>query len=87
MNRIAASRLWDVCQALGMPIGRMFEGLGEARGSVENAVASAPAVEDVLATAEGAQLVLLFANISNRAVRRRVVDLVRAIATDESAER
>jgi len=41
----------------------------------------------VLATAEGAQLVSLFASIKNRAVRRRVVDLVRVVATEESAER
>jgi len=32
VNRIAASRLWDVCNALGMPINRMFEGVETARG-------------------------------------------------------
>lgn len=87
VNRIAASRLWDVCNALGLPIGRMFEGIDAARGGGQSSSAGAPAIEDMLATAEGAQLVSLFASIKNRVVRRRVVDLVRAIASEESAER
>lgn len=31
INRIAASRLWDISQALDLPVAKFFEGLGRAR--------------------------------------------------------
>lgn len=83
VNRIAASRLFDISSALEMPVSRFYEGLTPARaGGV--AEPRAEYVEDVLATPEGAQLMSLFASIPNLKVRRRVIDLVRALA-DEAA--
>lgn len=84
VNRIAASRLFDIAASLDMPVARFFEGLTSARASGV-AESHKDFVEDALATPEGAQLMALFASIDSPKVRRRVVDLVRALA-EEAAE-
>ncbi len=81
VNRIAASRLFDIASALELPIARFFEGLTPARGAGV-AEEGASFVHDALATPEGMQLVSLFSSIENIKVRRRVVELVRAVAED-----
>jgi transcriptional regulator with XRE-family HTH domain len=84
VNRIAASRLFDIAASLDMPVSRFFEGLTSARaGGV--AESHKDYVEDALATPEGAQLMSLFASIESPKVRRRIVDLVRAL-TEEGVE-
>jgi transcriptional regulator with XRE-family HTH domain len=81
VNRIAASRLHDISAALDMPVARFFEGLGAGRYG-GNASDVEDQIEDVLATPEGAQLISLFASIKNPRVRKRVVELVRALAEE-----
>lgn len=84
VNRIAASRLFDISTAVDLPVSRFYEGLtGRVAGGV--AEAGEDYVNDALATPEGAQLMALFASIKNLKVRRRVLDLVKAVA-DEAAE-
>lgn len=83
VNRIAASRLHDISNALDMPVSRFFEGMSANRLGV--AETGKDYAEDILATPEGAQLVALFASIQNVRVRRRVIELVRALA-EEAAE-
>jgi transcriptional regulator with XRE-family HTH domain len=85
VNRIAASRLFDIAAALELPIARFFEGLTPVRGAgvAEEGVSF---VHDALATPEGMQLVALFSSIENVKVRRRVVELVRAIAEDSAQD-
>lgn len=84
VNRIAASRLFDISAALDLPIARFYEGLLSSRaGGV--AEPHNEFVEDVMATPEGAQLMSLFASIQNVKVRRRVIDLVRALVDEETA--
>jgi transcriptional regulator with XRE-family HTH domain len=82
VNRIAASRLHDIAQALEMPAAKFFEGLVPGRGGSD---ARHDRADDILATPEGAQLVALFASIRSIKVRRRVVELVKALA-DEASE-
>ena len=83
VNRIAASRLFDISAALDMSIARFFEGIGtRARGVAEE---DEGFVHDALSTPEGMQLIALFASIKSQKVRRRVVELVRALA-DEGGE-
>jgi len=85
INRIAASRLFDIAGALEVPVSNFFEGLTSARaGGV--AEESEGFVHDVLATPEGLQLVALFSAIESPRVRRRVVELVRAIAEESASE-
>lgn len=84
VNRIAASRLFDIAGALEMPVARFFEGLSSARATGV-AEASQGYIHDALATPEGAQLMSLFASIKSIKVRRRVVELVKAL-TEEANE-
>ncbi len=82
VNRIAASRLFDIAAALDMPVARFFEGLIGGRAAAGVAEPKETYASDVLTTPEGAQLVALFASIESPRVRRRVVELVRALAED-----
>ena len=74
-NRIAAGRLHDIAQALDLPIAQFFQSVARGSGSAE----AEGAISSVLATAEGVELVKLFAAIKSRKVRLRVLDLVRAL--------
>ena len=83
VNRIAASRLFDIAGALHQPVARFFEGLGSrAAGAAESRQNT---IDDALATPEGAQLMAVFASIRSQRVRRKVLELVRTLA-EEAAE-
>ncbi|MBN8607069.1 MAG: helix-turn-helix transcriptional regulator [Caulobacterales bacterium] len=86
VNRIAASRLYDIASSLEMPAAKFFEGLtsGRASGVAES---RQDYVEDALATPEGAQLMALFASIKSQKIRRRVVELVKALTEEEASKR
>lgn len=81
VNRIAASRLYDISAALDLPVSRFFEGIA-GRGGAGVAEVSTEYVDNALATPEGAQLMSLFASIKSVKVRRRVVELVKALAEE-----
>ncbi|MEZ5994294.1 MAG: helix-turn-helix transcriptional regulator [Hyphomonadaceae bacterium] len=82
VNRIAVSRLHDIAIALEMPPARFFEGLSPRMGVAEG---QQDYVDDALATPEGAQLIALFASIRSPRVRKRVLELVKAL-TDEASD-
>ena len=78
VNRIAASRLWDISRALDLPVTRFFDAAAKTQ-------VRAPRVErEIPANPESAQLMSLFGTITSRTVRKRVVDLVRTMAEDET---
>ena len=83
VNRIAVSRLLDIANSLEISACRFFDGL-ERRGVAED---SPDYVNDALATPEGAQLMALFAGIKSPKVRRRVLDLVRAVTDEDDGKR
>ena len=85
VNRIAASRLFDIAEALDMPVARFFDGLSSGR-SGRTAQTAKSQIEAALATAEGAELMSLFGAIKSAKVRRRVVDVVRAIAAEQRSD-
>jgi transcriptional regulator with XRE-family HTH domain len=82
VNRIAVSRLYDIANALEMPVARFFEGLSARAGVAEG---RADYADGALATPEGAQLMALFASINSQRVRKRVLELVKTLA-DEASE-
>jgi transcriptional regulator with XRE-family HTH domain len=86
INRVAASRLYELAVALEVPVGYFFEGL--ARSSSPSVQEPRPdeAVFEALATPEGFQLLTLFNNVRNPKVRRRIVELVRVMAADHEAD-
>lgn len=81
VNRIAASRLYDISNALEMTVARFFEGIGGKGAGV--AESGRDYVDDALSTPEGQQLMSLFASIRSQKVRRRVVELVKAITEEK----
>jgi len=84
VNRIAASRLFAIADALDMPVARFFEGLAGGRVSGVAEERRKDHIEDALATPEGAQLMSLFASIKSVKVRRRVIELVRALGAEQA---
>lgn len=74
VNRIAASRLFDIAAALETPVCDFFEGLPGSFG--KGGSGPRPAGSD--------ELLQLFSTISSSRVRRRIVDLVRTMAADGS---
>lgn len=73
MNRVSASRLWDIADALGVSIAFFFEGLDASRDAK-------PAVEgDILADKEALELVRSYYAIPEQQ-RRRLFDLARVLS-------
>lgn len=73
MNRVSASRLWDISEVLGVPVAFFFEGL-------DGKDSSASEIEgDILADKEALQLVRSYYAIPE-AQRRRLFDLARVLS-------
>ena len=76
MNRISASRLWDIAQALGVSISFFFEGFDEE----DKPAAADPEMRgDLLADKEALELVRSYYAIPE-AQRRRLFDLARVLS-------
>lgn len=84
-NRIGASRLQQISIVLGVPVAFFFEGAPTLMPSEDgfSESASPTFVNDFLATSDGLALTRSFMRITDSKVRRRIVDLVSAIAGDE----
>jgi transcriptional regulator with XRE-family HTH domain len=74
MNRISASRLWDISEALGAPITFFFEGLDR---SVPETEGGAPM--DLMADKEALELVRSYYAIPETQ-RRRLFELARVLS-------
>jgi transcriptional regulator with XRE-family HTH domain len=72
MNRVSASRLWDIADALGVTIAFFFEGLVEGSNVVS-------AGQDMMADKEALELVRSYYAIPE-AQRRRLFDLARVLS-------
>jgi transcriptional regulator with XRE-family HTH domain len=83
-NRIGASRLQSIAHILQVPVAFFFEGAPSGAAHADGlAEAPSPAyISDFLASSEGLALTKAFMRIKDPKVRRRVVDLVEAIAGD-----
>ena len=73
MNRVSASRLWDVADALGVSISFFFEGLADGEA------ATAQMQGDMMADKEALELVRSYYAIPE-AQRRRLFDLARVLS-------
>ena len=83
-NRIGAGRLQEISRTLNVPPSFFYEG-APSTGAGFADEAGATYVADFVATAEGLQLNRAFAKITDRRLRKRIIDLVVAIA-NASAE-
>ncbi len=74
MNRISASRLWDISEALTVPVGFFFEGLDGDDAAVSDGL---PA--DIMADKEALELVRSYYAIPETQ-RRRLFELARVLS-------
>jgi transcriptional regulator with XRE-family HTH domain len=78
MNRVSASRLWDIARALDVPISFFFEGL-ESEYSEPSGLAAAGMPTDLLADKEAMELIRSYYAIPE-AQRRRLFELARVLS-------
>ncbi len=83
-NRIGASRLHQIARVLSVPVEFFYEGAPqvEGAGSGGGGFAEAPPsgyVSDFLTTSEGLELIKAFIEIKDPKVRRKLVDLAKAL--------
>ncbi|CDZ59626.1 helix-turn-helix domain-containing protein [Neorhizobium galegae] len=82
MNRISASKLYQISRALQTPITYFFDGFEHEAGDGFSEPASEIRVHAFLTTAEGMDLAESFPRIKSARLRRKVLELVRSLADD-----
>jgi transcriptional regulator with XRE-family HTH domain len=88
INRIGASRLFDLAQVLGVPVQFFYEEAPAAEPSqlVPDGFAERSAdnsIVEFLRSRDGLELNKAFVRISDAKARRAIVDLVRSLANDD----
>jgi transcriptional regulator with XRE-family HTH domain len=89
INRIGASRLFDLAQVLGVPVQFFYEEAptGELQPVMPDGFAEKPAensIVEFLRSRDGLELNKAFVRISDAKARRAIVDLVRSLANDDT---
>lgn len=85
VNRIGASRLYQIAKILDVPVQFFFEGapnLGSESGSGFAEAPSEGFIYEFLSSREGLELNRAFVKISDPKVRRSIIDLVRTLAAE-----
>ena len=77
-NRVSASKLWEIAAALKTGVGYFYEGLGEREGPMQGG----DAAQSFMLSGEGVELMASFPRISEPTVRRKILELVRAVADE-----
>jgi len=90
INRIGASRLFDLAQVLGVPVQFFFDEAPAAEPSqfAQEGFAEKPdesSIVEFLRSRDGLELNRAFVRISDAKARRAIVDLVRSLANEDSA--
>jgi transcriptional regulator with XRE-family HTH domain len=81
VNRVSASKLYEIAAALNASIDYFFRGLTDPTQPLGGVAETAdPFIHDFLATTEGRELTNEFPRIRDENVRRRVLDLVKSLA-------
>ena len=81
-NRISAARLWELAEALEVPINYFYEGLEAEAGS--DATEAVKRSEQVLARKETLDLVRAYYKLGERP-RRRLLDLAKSLDDNDAA--
>lgn len=84
-NRIGASRLYQISQILGVPVQFFYDDMADEIKSKKKGFAEAdhtPFVMDFVSSSEGLQLNRAFSSIEEPKVRKKLLDLVKALADD-----
>src|SRR5215212_4366143 len=85
MNRMGASRLHQIARILQVPVEFFYEGAPSEAGSggLTSADRSSRSMTDFLGTSEGLELVKAFMAVKDAKVRRRIVDLTKAVGAGD----
>jgi transcriptional regulator with XRE-family HTH domain len=87
-NRVSASKLYEIATALQAPVSYFFDGLADP--STDEGGVARPSDEQTvhafLMTAEGLELAKLFPGLPRGRIRRRFLDLMRALAGVDDIE-
>lgn len=88
-NRIGASRMQQIAETLKVPVSFFFEDApgGDGHKGVSGMAEgdSSTYVVDFLSSAEGIELNRAFVKISNPAIRKKIIDMVRTLARETGA--
>jgi len=79
-NRVSASKLWEMSRALSTPISYFYGGLDDAAEPLMRAARDE--VQEFLMTPEGIELASSYMAIPRGQVRRKILELVRALAVE-----
>jgi transcriptional regulator with XRE-family HTH domain len=88
-NRVSASKLYEIAAALRAPVAYFFDGLADPTTSspeLNMPASEEQSVHAFLMTSEGLELARLFPELPRGRVRRRLLDLLRALTGDEPDE-
>lgn len=88
VNRIGASRVFEISRVLGVPIQFFFDDFdvntGRSYGFAEQGPDDGMAMMELLNTPEGVQLCKHFASIKEPKIRKRVLELVKSLSDGDS---
>jgi len=79
MNRVSASRLWDISEALSVPVSYFFEGMDRAEATEGGAQTENAPPGDILSDKEALELVRSYYAIPENQ-RRRLFELARVLS-------
>jgi transcriptional regulator with XRE-family HTH domain len=84
-NRMGASRLQQAARIMGVPVNFFFEGTqSDTAMATGFAEPGSPAyLADFASTQDGSQLIKAFTKIKDPKVRRRIIELVEAMASED----
>lgn len=85
-NRVSASKLWDMARALQTSISYFFDGLPDAELNAPASSDGPSPAHAFLMTHEGMELAAVFPKVRRARVRRRILDLVRAMVDEDDGE-
>jgi transcriptional regulator with XRE-family HTH domain len=84
-NRISVARLVDIAKILGVDIHFFFDGIKSIKNNPGFAEEeSPPYMSEVMSTPEGLQLIRTFTSIKSQKVRKSIVQLVTALASQDA---
>src|SRR5690349_5543825 len=85
-NRVSASKLYEMARALDTSVAYFFEGLADAVDETGAPLEAQSMVQQFLVTPEGLELAAIFPRLRRPRIRRRILDLVRAMTEEDEEE-
>lgn len=82
-NRVGASRLWKISQVLDVPVQFFYNGLPDSAEGDSGVTPQPPAIYEFINSSDGVALASAVSQITNRAVRRQILELARSLAEQE----